>query len=728
MANIDSFLTPMDVPALGNNFATDFTAFCNAIIQNFQKICSAPFLKGDRGSRAEMIEEPLIEDGEWTDFAKELVRSIYKDVPGNDPESPTPNDPPLPLKSGGTFIEYNDEGYDIVKGVDGGFIINNGDYIYSWQMLIDMCDDENPSIPVYYDQWTGNKEFWVPFFFFDGRTPYISEMPNENLSGYYDMSCTVIGKYEPESWTMAVSSTLPKLYYDEGGEFCWEIGGLKTGITAQGIQGEPGRTPNFGVCTGTLSENYINLPNNIGLQPGDIVLVFYNDGLDEGAQMGIVKGSDPLYIDNNPDYNILRQINADNLKTLLNTIGRDDTETVCAALYSPNPENPTADEVMALWVKDEDKHYIAPMRYADMGSTSGLNNDPLDKELEIKYSKTTFNGNVEIKGKSQEDNTDYRFSVLTNILGLTEDIDNGCIYVPVELIIGWISNAIAPDSNISDNNQPLDIFRAQKYNFTLNLATDSNHLSNFVENGSTTINFKYYGGYIEDITLTLNSSTKAFKYDSSGSHIYNTTFPYITPTGINNIKFGIYNNNYGKLNNISEYSVKPYTDDPNCYNISLTNRDIISAPDNYDKSLLTLSCSGYEITDLFFLQPNIIILPSPTSLQMIYPLYNGHFSFLSYPAFIYSNQPQYITRKLSDINIFKNGDISTPEREFHDIINKTYYETIYPNNFNPYILSPNLELINRWDYIISRHPYNAPIRIYPDNVMACDRDPQHFSN
>ena len=99
MAEIRDFLAGMTVPDISSqNFATDFRTFCEAVKDNINKIVSAPFLKGDRGSRVRIKDEYLkirvdangnpvppgeaYDHEEWSEFAKCLVRTIYGDHPG----------------------------------------------------------------------------------------------------------------------------------------------------------------------------------------------------------------------------------------------------------------------------------------------------------------------------------------------------------------------------------------------------------------------------------------------------------------------------------------------------------------------------------------------------------------------------------------------------------------------------------------------------------------------
>lgn len=113
MSEIRDFLVPMTVPELNSsNFASSFQTFCQNVKDNINKIVSAPFLKGDRGSKISFIDEPLKIDGQWTKFAKNLISSIYK----------TTGENPLPLMPDGELVSRDDEEWSEMELIDGGSV------------------------------------------------------------------------------------------------------------------------------------------------------------------------------------------------------------------------------------------------------------------------------------------------------------------------------------------------------------------------------------------------------------------------------------------------------------------------------------------------------------------------------------------------------------------------------------------------------------------------------
>lgn len=130
MAEIRDFLIPITVPNISSsNFAIDFEAFCVAVKDNINKIVSAPFLKGDRGSRVRIKNEYLklqvdsngTSHEEWSDFAKCLVRSIYGDHPGSvNPDLPLPLMDIDETHPDGLIIPDDDD-WETMLSIDGGY-------------------------------------------------------------------------------------------------------------------------------------------------------------------------------------------------------------------------------------------------------------------------------------------------------------------------------------------------------------------------------------------------------------------------------------------------------------------------------------------------------------------------------------------------------------------------------------------------------------------------------
>lgn len=109
-----------------------------------------------------------------------------------------------------------------------------------------------------------------PFILIDGRIPALSNLGNNEDSDYIrqsfiDFSTAIygFGEYiansgqdpnDPTTWTWTLHrvNIIPKIYYDDQiHEFCWNINGQNTGITAQGVTGNPGDSVQTWICLGT---------------------------------------------------------------------------------------------------------------------------------------------------------------------------------------------------------------------------------------------------------------------------------------------------------------------------------------------------------------------------------------------------------------------------------------------------------------------------------------------
>ena len=386
MSEIRDFLTSMTVPQLQNpNFAGQFDAFCRAIKDNFNKIISAPFLKGDRGSNTHMIHEPLMKEDNgrmvWTEFAKTLMRAIYNDgdadmpLPLQDGINDNTADRLVGLKWSNTVPPkldeevFDDDRQDDMDNIDGGVVevtvlVEPGTdqeteetlYYHSYDLFKTL---EN--IPVCYDELTREKMFWVPFYFFDGRLNYIQHL-EANLSRFRDMSCVVWGKAhmnianptkedleDPDNWQweMIKSDALPKLYYNpELDQFCWEVAGEQTNIIAQGLKGDKGEDAHAWVCIGDTPSNDQIMINGIispneasvsDMESGDLAMVLYpttqpSDATTVinpyyGVQFGIVHitGED-RYIEDYENAEILQQLRNYSLHDYLSGIGDETNE------------------------------------------------------------------------------------------------------------------------------------------------------------------------------------------------------------------------------------------------------------------------------------------------------------------------------------------------------------------------------------------------------------------
>lgn len=213
------FFINLETPTLNSNYANSLNELVVNINQNFAKIASLPFLKGDSGVSIEVCDEVFYsDDEEFTPFACAVINAIYG---GDIPED-----------------EYKIDGhssYEDLKNIK--------------------------TIPVFYDKSQGKKYLTVPFMFHDARKNYLGEVINtEHSMNFVDMSTFVLGSgiYNGTEWVwdMSKHDFEPKLYFNSNTQkFCWAIGSQKTDIIAQGVEGQPGASVYAKYCQGILPEN-----------------------------------------------------------------------------------------------------------------------------------------------------------------------------------------------------------------------------------------------------------------------------------------------------------------------------------------------------------------------------------------------------------------------------------------------------------------------------------------
>lgn len=450
MSEIRDFLVEMNVPSLNSpQFASQFDTFCKNIKDNINKIVSAPFLKGDRGSKISFIDEPMKIDGQWTKFAKSLISSIYK----------TTGENPLPLMPDGELVSRDDEEWPEMELIDGGSVIieepvEEGEGpIEEEYCSFDLFRDLE-SIPVCYDEATGKKFLCVPFYFFDGRLNYVGYIDNYALPMFRDMSCVVFGEasfiedptkeklLDPDSWQweMTVSNALPKLYYNQDTkQFCWEISGELTNITAQGVKGDKGDSANIWVCEGEVVDGdnikKINIANlsdpETGflvkdIKEGDLAIVSYNDNSPMAAsgeeepyyriQFGYVHATgDDRWIIYNKDSEIIGRLRNYSLHDYLRSIGVDDAPDTISALYAL--ERGTRNVAIAIWAKSSTNHYIAPIPKTETEQIGNAEENVVSgRTLNILYDTVKFNKQIIV------DNIQSTNGLNTNAIGTLQNI------------------------------------------------------------------------------------------------------------------------------------------------------------------------------------------------------------------------------------------------------------------------------------------------------------------
>lgn len=189
---------------LNGTSSKDLQSLVDIINKNFQKISSLPFLKGDKGTNVDIVEEAIIIINEQT--KTKTITEFGKAV----------------------FEAYYGKSYDNLKTIK----VQDTDDIFSKQ-----------SLRVLLDNSTSNKYLVIPQLL--GKAYYLT-------GEYNDIS---------KKWTLERHNILPQIIYDKEQDIStWEIDGINTGINANGEAGKDGKSVRCWTANGyaKLSENYLN--------------------------------------------------------------------------------------------------------------------------------------------------------------------------------------------------------------------------------------------------------------------------------------------------------------------------------------------------------------------------------------------------------------------------------------------------------------------------------------
>lgn len=405
----NNFFAKVNVPTFDSNYASSFEQFVETINNNFTRIASLPFLKGDNGSSIIIHKEKLYDEkGKFTTFGILLVKAIYKELAGK------------------TFSNF-DELKAVLHSVYPDSEPVNG--VYS-------CEQLNPKkttyIPVYHDQYTGEKHLCVPYIFQDSRKTVLQGHYSTN---YVDQTKYVIGDSHKKeegvfSWRFETSDFIPSLYYDEDNSmYCWSINGEKSGITAQGVKGEDGNSSKAWLCKGEISENYDDyvkitkvfkdtydsVEQNVresGIAEGDLAVVAFSNSEEEndilfgpviiatGVQTDYlvkISGNNLLSIKNHNDFHALMKstgASIPNPESGLNdvlglyTFGR--TKELQTQANGGSPRIPHM-----FWVDEEENTaHIAPVTVDDDSNNPKRESIQGGFEIKLDYKNVTAQENV----------------------------------------------------------------------------------------------------------------------------------------------------------------------------------------------------------------------------------------------------------------------------------------------------------------------------------------------
>lgn len=274
---MNNIFTEMRIPQLGDpTFQTDFNTFCEAIKQNIERLISVQYTKGEPGNSVYTIPVHVgytsTGVGNLTSLSAGILNAIFGTNEFDTTKTPQ---------------DVN----DIIAGSGIGMMVDN-DYFTNGELAPSIVVDgvEYKAIPslmgnragfdieINVDDITGEAYLASPYIFIDNRIAGLNRMVrrhahnDEIYKTFVDFSVAIYGKgtyvatnqsqdpHKPETWnwTFEAVQIVPKLYFDDRvDEFCWDVNGQQTGITAQGIKGDDGISPSMLIAIGSKNGSVI---------------------------------------------------------------------------------------------------------------------------------------------------------------------------------------------------------------------------------------------------------------------------------------------------------------------------------------------------------------------------------------------------------------------------------------------------------------------------------------
>lgn len=341
----------IQTPSFDSNYVSELNAMVDAINSNFKRIASLPFLKGDKGTSIEYIEEPIYitsnSNTVFSNFGISVIGAIY----GQDVYN---------YLNGLTNATFDNltfklrELYATAEPMQG---------IYSCNSL---HPDKDPKIGVFYDPHNGIKQLCVPYTFHDARKTILDLEYNKD---FIDQTTFITGKYTPEEkWQLKSENLIPGLYFDNDtniNKYCWAIGNRKTHIIAQGVNGQNGQDCKAFLCKGNYDavNTCINITSvfNTSSRTYDetllsqlydgafaIVILHSDDGIPNDMAFGAVSVMEDnyyLFLNSNLGNTMKYLLSGITLNDALQDIGYDTTDSSTRGLYTYSMSEATANGV-----------------------------------------------------------------------------------------------------------------------------------------------------------------------------------------------------------------------------------------------------------------------------------------------------------------------------------------------------------------------------------------------
>lgn len=280
----DIYTSYLDQVVEPSQYSGSYTQGMSAMVQvinnNFQKLASEPILRGDRGTSVRTEENDMwyLDGNVWkvTDLGAKVIMEIYGADSGDDVLH-------------GQVISAGDTAASIFGDPSTTGIIPPDAFVIGTTTSPNSFDRINPLTTAYHngeyckirtfvtdEARSLTKRFFTTLYTFnDARIPSLDGLYNEYInlqrSGnssinsqfdvWYDRTCSIYASIDEtvaSGWTAEYYSITPKLYWQSDLErFCWQINNIKTGVSAQGIQGIGGTNAAVMIGCGTLNSQML---------------------------------------------------------------------------------------------------------------------------------------------------------------------------------------------------------------------------------------------------------------------------------------------------------------------------------------------------------------------------------------------------------------------------------------------------------------------------------------
>ena len=297
--NLSNYFEPVDGSQIhfDNNFSKNLTDVLDDINENFQRIVAAPFFQGPEGKSVIKDDFDIYDsNGKFTQEGIDFINAVWP----NNGLSVGDTYSQLEAKFANEWVWDPDNNIYIFPCTAINPNINPSILVPLTKIDYYYLEDATPQEGAFLGlTWLQDKR--LKYLSYNFNLPSTDTHYNSDLvNTWHDYSCAVYGTLSGAVWSMKRYEVLPIVYWDTNvNSFCWQLNGIPTGITCQGVKGDKGEDSVVWVCKGI---RYINdasygdrvyaieflscsdpSKNNISqIEEGDMLMIWYE--IDNGTK------------------------------------------------------------------------------------------------------------------------------------------------------------------------------------------------------------------------------------------------------------------------------------------------------------------------------------------------------------------------------------------------------------------------------------------------------------